>query len=71
MNKRADKPKHKLPITDDSNVTDEQIEQYLRDNHAAVEEMLLEAQRDIENGDVVELGSLEEFLLSMRKPEPK
>lgn len=67
MNKRVAKPKVKLPLIPDSDVTDAQIETYLHDNRESIAEKLREGKAAIDRGDVVELGSLEELLAGVRK----
>ncbi len=67
MNKRVDRPKHKLPLTMDGDVTDADMERYIRDNRAEINILLKEAQDDIANGRVAELEPLPEFLRKVRK----
>lgn len=67
MNKRVAKPKRKLPLLPDSDVTDAQMEKYFRDNRAAVNEKLREAQDDIAHGRVSPLPPLPELLKRLHR----
>ncbi len=67
MNKRVAKPKRKLPIIPDDNITEAQTEKYLRDNRADINRKLQEARDDIARGEIAPLESLPELLKAARK----
>jgi hypothetical protein len=67
MNKRVAKPKRKLPLIPDEDVTDAQMEKFLRDNHAEISLKLAEAKRQSDAGMGTPIGSLEEFLAECRR----
>jgi hypothetical protein len=68
MNKRVAKPKDDEPLLPDDDVTEAQMDQYLRDHHDEIAEKLRAGKADVDRGDVVEVNSLEEFLALVRKP---
>ena len=67
MNKRVAKPKSKQPLIPDDNVTDAQMEKFLRDNHASISRKLLAAKRQMDAGKGTPMGSLEKVLSDARK----
>jgi hypothetical protein len=67
MNKRVAKPKRKLPLIPDSNVTDAQIERYLREHHDEIADKLRAAKAQMDAGKGSRLGSLERVLSDARK----
>jgi len=67
MNKRVAKPKRKLSLTADADVTEADMECYIRENRAHINELLKEAQDDIAAGRVKPLPPLFEFLKEARK----
>ena len=67
MNKCVAKPKRKLPLIPDDNVTDAQMEKFLRDNHASISRKLLAAKRQMDAGKGEPMGSLEKVLADARK----
>ena len=67
MNKRVAKPKSKQPLIPDDNVTDAQMEKFLRDNHASISRKLLAAKREMEAGKCASLEPLDKILADARK----
>ncbi len=67
MNKRVAKPKRKLPLIPDDDVTDAQMEKFLRANHAEISKKLQAAKRQMDAGKGSPLGSLETVLSDARK----
>jgi hypothetical protein len=67
MNKRVTKPKRKLPLIPDGNVTDAQMERYLRAHHDEIDAKLQDGKAALDRGESVELHSLEELLAGVRK----
>ncbi|MEJ0028711.1 MAG: hypothetical protein WDN01_22015 [Rhizomicrobium sp.] len=67
MNKRVAKPKRKLPLAPDGDVTDAQIEKFPRDRHDSIAEKLQEARDSIARGDVAPMPPLEELLKDARR----
>ena len=67
MNKRVAKPKQRLPIIPDEDLTDAQMEKFLRDNHAGIGQKLQQARDEIARGEVAPLESLPELLKAARK----
>lgn len=67
MNKRVAKPKRKLPLIPDDNVTDAQMEKFLRDNRVGINQKLQEARDEIARGEIAPLESLPELLKAARK----
>jgi hypothetical protein len=67
MNKRVAKPKDDELLPPDSDVTEAQMEQYFRDNHAAIEAKLLEARDAIARGEVSVMPPLPELLKRLHR----
>ena len=67
MNKRVAKPKHKSPPIPDDDVTEAQMEKFLRDNRSSVNQKLQVARDEIARGEVAPLESLPELLKAARK----
>ncbi len=67
MNKRVAKPKRKLPLIPDGNVTDAQMERYFRDHRDEVAEKLQSGKAALDRGESVEVKSLEDLLAGVRK----
>ncbi len=67
MNKRVAKPKRKLPLIPDDKVTEADMERYMRENRAHINELIREAQEDIAAGRFAELEPLPVLLREARK----
>lgn len=67
MNKRVDKPKRKLALFPGDDVTDADMERWIRDNRAEIDVLLKEAQDDIAAGRVAELEPLPILLRQARE----
>jgi len=67
MNKRLAKPKHGFPLLPNDQVTEADMERYLRGNRAHVNELIREAQEDIAAGRFAELEPLPVLLREARR----
>ena len=67
MNKRVAKPKRKMPLIPDDQVTEADMERYIRENRAHINELIREAQADIAAGRFAELEPLPVLLREARK----
>jgi hypothetical protein len=67
MNKRVEKPRRKVPLTADADVTEAQLERHLRDNKDVIDALLQEAIDEMERGDFAPLEPLEKLLSDARK----
>ena len=67
MNKRAAEPKVDELLLPDSDVTDAQMQQYFRDNRAAINTKLQEALDDIAHGRVAPMPPLPKLLKELHK----
>ena len=71
MNKRVPKPERRLPLIPDQDVTEAELEKFLRDHHDEIADALREAKAELDAGKGTEINSLEEFLVHVRGPSPK
>ncbi|MEJ1969223.1 MAG: hypothetical protein WDN03_11415 [Rhizomicrobium sp.] len=65
MNKRVAKPK--LPLIPDGNLSEAQMDAYLREHHDEVAERLRDGKAALDRGDAVEVKSLEHLLAGIHK----
>ena len=70
MNKRVAKPKRKLPLIPDENVSDAQMEKFVRDNREEIAAALREAKAEMDAGKGTPVESLEHFLNLVRGTRP-
>jgi hypothetical protein len=69
MNRRVEKPKRGIPLTEDGAASEAQVERYLRENHAVIDAQLQVAKASIDRGEVAPLESLPELLTLARKAQ--
>ena len=67
MNKRVAKPKRKVPLFPGDDVTEADMERYIRENRAHINGLLKEAQDDIAAGRFAPLEPLPVLLQEARK----
>ncbi|GEM_PF-6380729 len=67
MNKHVGKPKRGFPLIVESDVSEEDMERYFRENHAAVARKLRAAMLEMEEGKGAPLEPLEKFLAGTRR----
>ena len=67
MNKHVAKPKRKQCLFPDGDVTEADMERYIRDNRAPINDLIREAQEDIAAGRFAEWEPLPVLLREARK----
>jgi len=70
MNKHVAKPKRKVPLVPGEDMTDAQIEKFLRDNRDAIAAALREGKAEMDAGKGIEIESLEHFLSLVHGSDP-
>jgi hypothetical protein len=71
MNKRVAKPKRKTPLIPGEDVTEAQMERYLREHRDEVSAKLRKGKAALDRGDAVEISSLSELLTRIHRRSAK
>jgi hypothetical protein len=67
MNKHVSKPSRRFPLIVESDVSEEDMEHYFRENRTAVARKLRAAMQEMKEGKGAPLEPLEKFLADMRR----